>query len=73
MIKEFYYKKYGKQPGADIMAHLKRELIHSSLQLVLGGAFADAKRNGHVTKSADNILRCWFPDVVLHSTDYIEK
>ena len=56
-----------------MIAHLKRELIHGSLRLVVGGAFADAKKNGRVTKCADDVLRCWFLEVVLHSADYIEK
>jgi len=56
-----------------MLAHLKRELIHGSLRLVLGGAFADAKKNGRVTECADEILRRWFLEVVLHSSDYIEK
>lgn len=56
-----------------MLAHLKRELIHGSLRLVLGGAFADAKKNGRTTLCADNILRRWFLEVILHSADYMEK
>lgn len=72
-IKEFYFKHYNTYPNADMIAHLKRELIHGSLRLVVGGAFADAKKNGRITKCADDVLRRWFLEVVLHSADYIEK
>ena len=72
-IKEFYFEHYGEYPNAQTLAHLKRELIHGSLRLVFGGAFADAKKNGRFTLCADNILRRWFLDVILHSADYMEK
>lgn len=72
-IKEFYYEHYGVYPNADMLTHLKRELIHGALRLVLGGAFADAKKNGRITRCADEILRRWFLEVIFHSSDYIEK
>jgi len=72
-IKEFYHKHYGVYPNADMIAHLKRELIHGSLRLVLGGAFADAKKNGRITQCADELLRRWFLALILHSADYMEK
>ena len=72
-IKEFYFEHYGEYPSAQMLAHLKRELIHGSLRLVFGGAFADAKKNGRTTLCADNILRRWFLEVILHSADYMEK
>lgn len=72
-IKEFYHKHYDVYPSADVIAHFKRELIHGSLRLILGGTFADAKKNGRITKCADDVLRRWFLEVVLHSADYIDK
>jgi len=56
-----------------MLAHLKRELIHGSLRLVFGGGFADAKKNGRVTLCADDVLRRWILEVILHSADYMEK
>jgi len=56
-----------------MLAHLKRELLHGSLRLVLAGAFADAKKNGRTTLCADDILRHWFLEVILHSADYMDK
>ena len=72
-IKEFYKEHYDTYPNADMIAHLKRELIQGSLRLVLGGTFADAKKNGRVTRCADEISRRWFLEVILHSADYMEK
>ena len=60
-------------PNADMLTHLKWELIHGALQLVLGGAFVDTKKNGRITRCADEILRRWFLEVIFHSSDYIEK
>ena len=72
-IKEFYHGCYGVYPTADMLAHLKRELIHGSLRLIMGGSFADAQNNGRVTRCADDILRRWFLRLIFHSADYMEK
>ena len=72
-IKHTYYKFYGVHPTADMIAHLKRELTHGCLRLILGGSFADAQKNGRITRCADEILRRWFLRLVFHSADYIEK
>ena len=72
-IKEFYFKHYGIYPNADMLAHLKRELIHGALRLILGGTCSDAKKNGWTTLCADEVLRRWFLEIIFHSADYIEK
>ena len=59
LIKEFYHKCYGVHPTADMLTHLKRELIHASLWLIFHGSFADAQNNGQITWCADDIIRCW--------------
>lgn len=64
---------YGANPSTDMLAHLKRELIHGALRLIMGGTFADAQKNGRLTKCGDGILRRWFPRLILHSADYKEK
>ena len=56
-----------------MLAHLKRELTHGALRLVLGGSFADAKKNGRTTRCADDVLRRWFLRLLFHSADYMEK
>ena len=71
-IKEFYYEHYKTYPSADMLAHLKRELTHGALRLVLG-LFADAKKNGRTTVCADDVLRRWFLRLLFHSADYMEK
>lgn len=72
-IKEFYYEHYETYPNADMLAHLKRELVHGALRLVLGGSVADAKKNGRTTLCADDVLRRWFLRLLFHSADYMEK
>ena len=72
-IKEFYHEHYQSPPSADMLAHLKRELAHGCLRLILGGSFADAQKNGRITQCADEILRRWFLRLVFHSADYLEK
>lgn len=64
---------YGTTPSADMLAHLKRELIQGALRLIVGGTFADAQNNGRTTECADGILRRWFLRLILHSADYKEK
>ena len=72
-IKEFYHECYGVYPTADMLAHLKRELIHASLRLIFRGSFADAQNNGRITRCADDIVRRWLLQLIFHSADYIEK
>ena len=72
-INEFYVKHYGIAPSTDMLAHLKRELIHGALRLIVGGTFADAHNNGRITKCGDDIWRRWFLRLILHSADYKEK
>lgn len=66
-------KHYNTTPSADMLAHLKRELIHGALRLLFGGTFADAQKNGRITKCGDDIWRQWFLRLILHSADYKEK
>ena len=72
-INEFYMEHYGTTPSADMLAHLKRELIHGTLRLIVGGTFADAQNNGQITKCGDNVWWHWLLWLILHSADYKEK
>lgn len=56
-----------------MLAHLRRELIHGALRLIVGGSFANAHKIGCVTKCADDIWRWWLLRLILHSADYKEK
>jgi hypothetical protein len=60
-------------PSANIFAHLKQELIHGALWLIMGGTFANTQNNGQITKCRDNIWQWWFPRLILHSAGYKEK
>jgi hypothetical protein len=72
-IKEFYHEHYGVYPTDSVLAHLKRELIHASLRLIFHGPFADAQKNGQITRCADDIVRRWLLQLIFHSSDYPEK
>jgi len=66
-------KEYKRVPPTDILAYVKRELVHRVLRLMFGGRFCDAHANGVITECADQIARLWFPWLVCHSTDYPER
>lgn len=70
---EFYMKTYHQLPSNDILAFVKRELVHRVLRLMFGGQFSEAHKNGIITECADHIARLWFPWLVCHSTDYPER
>lgn len=70
---DFYMKTYHKVPSADVLAFIKRELVHRVLRLMFGGKFSEAHEHGVVTECADWIARLWFPWLVCHETDYPER
>ena len=72
-IKEFYQEHYGRDPNADMLAHLGRELTHGVLRLILGGSFADVHKNSRCVKCGDGVCRRWLLELLLHSADYKEK
>lgn len=72
-IKEFYQKHYKRDPSAEMLTHLGRELTHGVLRLILGGTVADAHKNPRRVRCGDNVLRRWLLRLLLHSADYKEK
>ena len=72
-IKEFYWEHYKKEPSAEMLTYLGRELTHGVLRLILGGSFVDACKNLRKVKCGDKILCCWLLELLLHSVDYKEK
>ena len=70
---EFYMKTYHRVPPAEVVTHVKRELVHSVLRLMFGGRFSEAHERGVITECADRIARLWFPWLVCHSSDYPER
>ena len=59
---------------AEIVRHLKRELIHAILILLFcDPEFLHAYQYGIVILCADSILRRFFPRLATYSADYVEK
>lgn len=72
-IKDFYRDKFGFAPSADIMAHLKRELMHGIWDLLLSPEFIHAYVHGIVVKCYDGIERLIFPRFFTYGADYPGK
>jgi hypothetical protein len=58
---------------ADMLRHLKRELIHAVWVLLMDDDFMEAYVHGLVTALADGVERLSFPRFFIHSADYPEK
>jgi hypothetical protein len=54
-------------------AHLRRELMHGTLGLLIDADFIDAYENGILIEFADGISRLVFPRFVSYSADYPER
>ncbi|KAG8702016.1 hypothetical protein FRC09_004999 [Ceratobasidium sp. 395] len=65
------------EPGRPIpktlLAHLRRELFHEVLRLLLDDEFLRAWRHGVVIVCADGITRRVFPRIFCYAADYPEK
>ncbi|KAJ7127990.1 hypothetical protein C8R44DRAFT_979464 [Mycena epipterygia] len=72
-IKDFYREKFGRTPSADMMAHLKRELMHGIWDLLLSPEFIHAYVHGIVVRCYDGIERLIFPRFFTYGADYPEK
>jgi len=66
-------KTYHRVPPAELFTYVKQELVHRVLRLMFGGRFKEAHEHGVITECADLIARRWFPWLVCHSTDYLER
>jgi hypothetical protein len=72
-VKDFYRENFGVAPSADILAHLKRELMHAVWDLLLTPEFIHAYVNGLVVKCYDGVERLVFPRLFTYGADYPEK
>ncbi|KAJ6556218.1 hypothetical protein B0H19DRAFT_1152200, partial [Mycena capillaripes] len=64
---------FGFPPSADILAHLKRELMHGIWDLLLSDDFIHAYVHGIVVKCYDGIEHLIFPRFFTYGADYPEK
>ncbi|KAJ7155302.1 hypothetical protein C8R46DRAFT_1296775 [Mycena filopes] len=74
-IKDFYRNLFGIAPSTDVLAHLKRELMHRIWDLLLTPEFIHAYVHGLVVKCYDGVRveRRIFPRFFTYSADYPEK
>ena len=72
-LQDFYKSTFGEPATADILTHLRRELIQAVWRILLDDDFMDAYENGIVIMFPDGILRRLFPRFFTYSADYPEK
>ncbi|KAN0118275.1 hypothetical protein V8E52_005251 [Russula decolorans] len=72
-IQDIYTSVYNFSALANVLTHLKCELIHAIWMLLLDPAFMHAYEHGIVIQFADGISRRIFPRLFTYSADYPEK
>jgi hypothetical protein len=73
MIQDFYKENFGTTASQATLTHLKRELMHAILELILNDEFMEAYEHGIVIKCPDGILWRFYPQFFTYSADYPEK
>jgi hypothetical protein len=66
-------KTYGKVATAAMLTHLRRELAHAILGLLLDDDLMKAYTDGEAMKLFDEIIRALFPRFMFYCADYPEK
>ena len=64
---------FGKLTTAAMLNHLRRELAHAILQLLLDEDLMRAYTEGEAIKLLDEIMRAMFPCFLFYFADYLEK
>ncbi|QRW12580.1 colossin-A [Ceratobasidium sp. AG-Ba] len=72
-IKDEITKLNGRPPPANLITHLRRELMHAVLHELLDAEFIHAWRHGIVISCADGIKRRVFPRLFTYAADYPES
>lgn len=72
-LQDFYTSTFGEPATADILTHLRRELMQAIWRILLDDDFMDAYENGIVIMFPDGIQRRLFPRFFTYSADYPEK
>ncbi|KAK6972044.1 GLOBIN domain-containing protein [Favolaschia claudopus] len=70
---DFYRDTFRVPPSAEVLTHLKRELMHRVWDLLLCPSFIHAYINGVVVKCYDQVERLIFPRFFTYGADYPEK
>ncbi|KAJ7116153.1 hypothetical protein C8R43DRAFT_1138022 [Mycena crocata] len=72
-LKDFYRNLFGVAASSDVLAHLKRELMHAIWDLLLTPKFIHAYVHGIIIKCYDGVERRIFPRFFTYGADYPEK
>ncbi|KAJ7191438.1 hypothetical protein GGX14DRAFT_600708, partial [Mycena pura] len=64
---------HGRTIPADVLMHLKRDLIHGVWKMLLTPEFIDAYRHGIIITCFDKMKRLIFPRFMVYGADYPEK
>ena len=68
-----YKEAFGIEPSPEVIAHLKKALVHAVIELILQGSFAQAYAEGIIIEFPDGIKRRVFPRFFSYTADYPEK
>ena len=66
-------KNFGEPATAEVITHLKRDLIHAVYLLMLDNDFVDAYENSILLQCSDGVMRRIFPWFFVYSADYPKK
>nr|GAT50466.1 predicted protein [Mycena chlorophos] len=72
-IRNAYREHYDRDMPDKVFAHLKRELMHRTWDLLLSDEFMDTYDNGVKIRCRDGVVRLVFPRFLTYSADYPEK
>ena len=72
-IQEFYLEHFGKAATAQMLTHLRRELVHAVWMLLMDDEFMHAYIHGILFQVIDRILRIFYLRFLTYSADYPEK
>lgn len=72
-IQDFYVKEFGKPATAEVLTHLRRELMHAVWRLILDDEFKEACVKGIDIPFLDGTIRRIFIRFYIYVADYPEK
>lgn len=72
-IQDMYRKEYGTSATAEVLAHLRRELMQGIWKLLLDDDLKKACTEGIALKFPDGVTRRLFVRIFTYSADYPEK
>jgi hypothetical protein len=72
-LQDQYFKAYGRKASDDVVAFLKRELVHAILALMLDKDFVQAYKSGLECEIFDGSSKILLPRFVTWSADYKDK